>query len=148
MLRTPGNVANAIHLGTLFSVMQPEPMIVEPVVLEGCTVRLEPLHMDHLPALAEVEFAPAIWRWMPILVNSEADLPLWMEQALEQAAIGKALPWVTCSKDSGRIVGSTRYMDIDARNRGGNSLRNLKCNNLLQGDAISASNDDRRHRAN
>ena len=93
-------------------------MIVEPVVLEGRTMRLEPLRLDHLPALAEVAFAPAIWRWMPMLVNSEADLRLWMEQALEQAAIGKALPWVTCSKGSGKLVGSTRYMDIDARNRG------------------------------
>ena len=85
--------------------MQPEPMIVEPVVLEGRTVRLEPLRMDHLQALGEVAFAPAIWRWMPMLVNSEADLHLWMEQALEQAVIGKALPWVTRSKGSGRIVG-------------------------------------------
>ncbi len=81
-------------------------------------MRLEPLRMDHLPALAEVAFDPAIWRWMPMLVSSEVELRVWMEQALEQAAVGKALPWVTWSKYNGRIIGSTRYMDIDARNRG------------------------------
>jgi len=93
-------------------------MIVEPVVLEGRLVRLEPLRMDHLPALAEVAFAPEIWKWMPMYVTSEADLRLWIEQALDQAAVGRALPWVMWSKSSGRIIGSTRYMEIDARNRG------------------------------
>jgi RimJ/RimL family protein N-acetyltransferase len=98
--------------------MQIESMVVEPVILEGSFVRLEPLRMDHLPALAEVAFAPEIWRWMPMLATSEADLRLWMEQALDQASLGKALPWVTWSKSGGRIIGSTRYMDIDAHNRG------------------------------
>lgn len=93
-------------------------MIVEPVVLDGRRVRLEPLRMDHLPALAEVAFTPAIWRWMPMHVTSEAELRLWMEQALEQAAAGTALPWVTWDKAAGKVIGSTRYMEIDRRHRG------------------------------
>ncbi len=93
-------------------------MVVEPVVLEGRLVRLEPMRMDHLPALAEVALAPEIWRWTRTRVTSEADLRAWMQEALEHAALGKALPWVTRSVDSGKIIGSTRYMDIDARNRG------------------------------
>jgi len=93
-------------------------MIVDPVVLEGTRVRLEPLRMDHLPAIAEVAFSSGVWRWMPIHLDSQADLRVWIEQALEQAATGKALPWVTWSKADNRIIGSTRYMDIDARNRG------------------------------
>jgi RimJ/RimL family protein N-acetyltransferase len=110
-------------LGTLIFVIVPEPiepkpMIVEPVVLEGRLVRLEPLCMDHLPALAEVAFAPAIWQWMPMHVTSEPALRLWMEQALDHAAAGRALPWVTWNKAIGRIIGATRYMEIDARNRG------------------------------
>jgi N-acetyltransferase len=93
-------------------------MVVEPVVLEGQLVRLEPLCMDHLSALAEVALVPDIWRWTRTRVTSEADLRAWMEEALEQAALGKALPWITRSKIGGKIIGSTRYMDIDARNRG------------------------------
>ncbi|MGC1188540.1 MAG: GNAT family protein [Candidatus Acidiferrales bacterium] len=95
-----------------------KPMIVEPVILEGRLVRLEPLRKEHLEALAEVALAPEIWRWTPIRVTTEADLRFWMEKNLEMAAAGKGLPWVTWSKASGKIVGSTRYMDIDARNRG------------------------------
>jgi N-acetyltransferase len=93
-------------------------MVVEPVVLEGRLVRLEPMRRGHLPALAEVALAPEIWRWTRTRVTSEADLRTWMEEALEQAAAGKALPWVTRSVDSRKIIGSTRYMDIDVRNRG------------------------------
>jgi RimJ/RimL family protein N-acetyltransferase len=93
-------------------------MVVEPVVLEGRLVRLEPLRADHLPALAAVALDPDIWRWTRTRVTSVADLRAWMEEALEQAALGKALPWITRSKAGGKIIGSTRYMDIDARNRG------------------------------
>src|SRR5215475_3406286 len=81
------------HLSTLNSVT--ETMTVEPVVLEGRLVRLEPLRMDHLAALTEVAISPAVWRWMPVRMESEADLRVWIEQSLEQAAVGKALPWVT-----------------------------------------------------
>jgi RimJ/RimL family protein N-acetyltransferase len=93
-------------------------MIVEPVSLEGRLVRLEPLRIDHLPFLAEVAFSSDVWRWMPMPMDSEADLRTWIGQALDQAAAGRALPWVTRSKADARIIGSTRYMDIDARNRG------------------------------
>jgi N-acetyltransferase len=93
-------------------------MIVEPVVLEGDLVRLEPLRMEHLPALAEVAFVPETWRWMPMRMESEADLRIWIEQAIEEHSMGNALPWVTISRADRRVVGSTRYMEIDCRNRG------------------------------
>jgi RimJ/RimL family protein N-acetyltransferase len=99
-------------------VTEQKPMVVEPIVLEGRLARLEPLRADHFPALAAVAFDPEIWRWTRTRVTSEADLRAWMEEALEQAARGEALPWVTMSRASGKIIGSTRYMDIDARNRG------------------------------
>lgn len=93
-------------------------MVVEPIVLEGRLVRLEPMRVDHFAALAAMAFDPEIWRWTRTRVTSEADLRAWMNEAMEQAALGKALPWVTISRASGKIIGSTRYMDIDARNRG------------------------------
>src|SRR6266566_5440996 len=37
--------------------------IGEPVVLDGRFVRLEPLTMGHVPALAEVGLDPELWRW-------------------------------------------------------------------------------------
>jgi RimJ/RimL family protein N-acetyltransferase len=93
-------------------------MTVSPVVLEGRLARLEPLRIDHLAALAEVAFAPQIWRWMPMHVENEAHLRLWIEQALKDAENGSALPFITREQATGRVVGATRYMNIDARNYG------------------------------
>jgi N-acetyltransferase len=93
-------------------------MAITPVILEGRQVILEPMRMDHLTELAAVGLDAAVWRWMPIRVETPGDLQEWMEQALDQAASGRALPWVTRSKADGRIAGATRFMDVDARNRG------------------------------
>jgi N-acetyltransferase len=93
-------------------------MNVNAVTLEGTRVRLEPMRRDHLEALAAVAFHPAVWRWMPSVVQNEAELLTWIEQALEQQTRGWALPWVTWSKDENRIVGATRFMDINAQHHG------------------------------
>ncbi|MBB6144224.1 RimJ/RimL family protein N-acetyltransferase [Silvibacterium bohemicum] len=93
-------------------------MAVTPITLEGQHVVLEPMRMEHLDELAAVGLEPSIWKWMPMRVESRADLQRWMEQALKQAAQGWALPFVTRAVADKRVVGSTRYMDIDARNRG------------------------------
>ena len=78
------------------------------------------MQMEHLEELAAVAFDPAIWRWMPMQVERVDQLQLWMQQALDQAAKGRALPWVTRSladSDSGKIVGATRFMDIETQHR-------------------------------
>jgi N-acetyltransferase len=93
-------------------------MAVTPVTLEGRRVRLEPMRMEHLDELAAVGIEEAVWRWMPIYVETREHLRTWIEQSLEQAAQGRALPFVTRSLSDGKIAGSTRYMDIDVRNRG------------------------------
>jgi RimJ/RimL family protein N-acetyltransferase len=92
------------------------------VVLAGERVRLEPMRMEHLEDLAAVAFEPAIWRWMPMQMETTEQLQLWMQQAMDQAAKGRALPWVTRSLvdgdgSSGKVVGSTRFMDIETQHR-------------------------------
>jgi RimJ/RimL family protein N-acetyltransferase len=88
------------------------------VTLAGQHVLLEPMRIEHLGELAAVGLDPAVWRWMPMQVETPAHLQRWMEQALDQATQGRALPWVTRCRADGRIVGATRFMDIDVRNRG------------------------------
>ena len=57
---------------------------VEPVVLEGSRVRLEPLRRDHLADLALVAFDPALWRWTIMGPQDEAGLRRWVETAAGQ----------------------------------------------------------------
>ncbi|HWH24536.1 MAG TPA: GNAT family protein [Candidatus Limnocylindria bacterium] len=90
---------------------------LRPVTLSGRRVRLEPLARRHLDGLVEVGLAPAIWRWMPINVATGADMAALVEAALAAAAAGREMPFATVELASGRIVGSTRYLNIEPGHR-------------------------------
>ena len=48
-------------------------MHVEPVVLEGQLVRLEPMTSAHLPHLEKIAFAPELWEYgMPSRIRTES----------------------------------------------------------------------------
>jgi RimJ/RimL family protein N-acetyltransferase len=92
-------------------------MLIEPVVLEGDRVRLEPMRRDHLDALTEAGRHEELWRWTnakPITRESMSD---YMEAALVGVENGSTLPFVTIDKPSETIVGSTRFANIDPVNR-------------------------------
>jgi N-acetyltransferase len=97
--------------------MSTPPQRVEPVVLEGRIVRLEPLSLDHVPALAEVGLDPAVWRWTISRPTSEADLRAWAETALRARDAGTELPFATIEAATGRPIGSSRYMNIVLEHR-------------------------------
>ncbi len=92
-------------------------MKVEPVVLEGEIVRLEPLRVDHLPALIKIGMEPSIWEWTANIVKDENDLERYVRAALADQMLGKSVPFVTIERASGKIVGSTRFGNIDTANR-------------------------------
>ena len=86
-------------------------------VLEGTRIRLEPMTLEHLSALAAVAFDDEIWRWMLNGANTPGDLRAWVENALRLEAAGTVMPWVTILKKNGRLVGSTRFMDFNETHR-------------------------------
>lgn len=90
---------------------------IEPIALEGSAVRLEPLSLDHLPALINVGLDADIWRWMPRQINSPADMRTYIEAALDARTAGTEMPFATIDKASGLAVGSTRFMAIEPRHR-------------------------------
>jgi RimJ/RimL family protein N-acetyltransferase len=90
---------------------------LEPVTLEGSVVRLEPLAPDHLAGLTEVGLEPSIWRWMPILPHTPADLRGWLEAALAARATRRELPFAQVERSTDRPVGSTRLLNIEPAHR-------------------------------
>ena len=90
---------------------------LEPVVLEGSRVRLEPFTLDHVPGLAEVALDPAIWQWTLARPTSEADLRAWAEAALVGRDAGTEFPFTTIDVATGRPIGSSRYMNIVLEHR-------------------------------
>lgn len=91
------------------------PLQIAPVTLTGRFVRLEPLTSGHLDALARVAFDPSIWTWMPTTVEDRASLERWLDEAIATERAGTALPFVTVRLDGNVAVGSTRFMNISAR---------------------------------
>ena len=85
---------------------------VEPVVLEGARVRLEPLRADHLPDLERVAFDLPIWQWTIMGPQDAAGLRRWVDTALANQEAGTERPFATIDVASGRAVGSSRYMTI------------------------------------
>jgi len=90
---------------------------VEPVVLEGSRVRLEPLRADHLDDLRRVALDAPLWRWTIMGEQDEAGLRRWLETALANADAGIERPFATIDRASGRAVGSTRYLSIVPEHR-------------------------------
>ncbi len=93
------------------------PMIVEPVTLEGRFVRLEPLSLEHHAALSEVGLDDDLWRLNPQPVTTPEEMRAYIADALEGQVRGMFLPFATVEKSSGKVVGSTRYGNIDLQNR-------------------------------
>lgn len=92
-------------------------MQIEPVVLDGAVVRLEPLHADHLGPLCEVGLDPALWRWTLSLVRTPEEMRAYVAAALAAQAEGSTLPFAIRERSSGRVCGSTRYGNVDRPNR-------------------------------
>lgn len=89
-----------------------------PVTLTGRCVRLEPLRDDHLPGLASAAADARIWTWLPRNFQDPASLREFVAAAAAQEAAGLEYAFAVVELPSGRIVGSTRYMDVASDDRG------------------------------
>ena len=92
-------------------------MRVEPCVLEGRYIRLEPLTLEHWPRLAEIGLDSELWRWTIAPLRTLDDMRQYIETALDWQRQGIALPFATIDRSSGSAVGSTRFAAIDCVNR-------------------------------
>lgn len=89
---------------------------IEPVTLSTDRLMLRPLGLDDVPALAEAASDGELWEKKTTTVPRPEGFRAYVEKALELQAAGLALPFATVVRDGDRVVGSTRYMNIDAAN--------------------------------
>jgi RimJ/RimL family protein N-acetyltransferase len=90
---------------------------VTPVTLDGSRVRLEPLDERHFDDLVHVAKDPAVFRWITNQPMGEGRLRAWLNQTLGAAASGMEVPFATVDRESGRAIGSTRFMTITPEHR-------------------------------
>jgi RimJ/RimL family protein N-acetyltransferase len=86
-------------------------MTVEKLVLQGQRVRLEPLLPGHLPGLAAAIVEGELWRIPVTFVPHPDDLAAFFADAEAAFLARRELTFVTFDED--RIVGSTRFRNID-----------------------------------
>jgi RimJ/RimL family protein N-acetyltransferase len=92
-----------------------------PVTLEGRHVRLEPMARDRADAIAaalgEAAADGSMWESKWTSIPRPEEMRAYVDQALKEQDAGVSLPFVTIDRASGRAVGSTRYMNIEAAHR-------------------------------
>jgi RimJ/RimL family protein N-acetyltransferase len=89
------------------------PTQVRPVVLEGRHVRLEPLALGHARALLAAASGPRETYGFTTVPADEPSMVAYIETALRDQEAGRALPFATVAKAGGRVVGSTRFGNIE-----------------------------------
>lgn len=92
-------------------------MWLEPVILEGTYIRLEPLSEAHAADLWSVSADPEIYKHKPYLLQSEEDMRAFVRKAQRLHAEGTRLAFATILKDLGRPVGSSGYFAADEEHR-------------------------------
>ena len=85
---------------------------VQPAVLEGRGLRLEPMTGGHAGDLAQACADGRLWELWYTRVPGPDDMAKYVAEALAGQRDGHMLPWVVRDLASGALIGSTRYHDI------------------------------------
>ncbi|HEV7624422.1 MAG TPA: GNAT family protein [Amnibacterium sp.] len=89
--------------------------MLDAVLLEGPTVRLEPLDPRHADDLACAAADGEVWRKWTTRIPAPDEVPAEIEARLAAHAAGRIVPWAVVS--GGRAVGMTSYWAVDEANR-------------------------------
>ncbi len=92
-------------------------MVIEPVVLKRDRVELEPLCIDHVAPFCEFGLDQTLWALTANQIATEDAMRLYVESALRDQSNGLAFPFATKLSRENKIVGSTRFGNIDVQNR-------------------------------
>jgi len=85
---------------------------VQPTVLEGRGIRLEPLAEAHHDALVAAASDGRLWELWYTAVAAPDGMRDYIASALKGQRDGHMMPWVVRDAASGAVIGSTRYHDI------------------------------------
>jgi N-acetyltransferase len=93
--------------------------IVSPLTLLGSVVRLEPVRQEHAELFWQVaqNDLEDIFRWIPYSMKTPEDFQRLIDKAFEEQERGESVVFATVEQSSGRVIGSTRFMNIDRVNR-------------------------------
>ncbi|WP_284975521.1 GNAT family protein [Arthrobacter sp. efr-133-TYG-104] len=86
----------------------------EPITLTGKFVTLEPLSQEHHDDLVEAARDGELWKLWYTSVPTPEGMAAEIDRRLGLQAEGSMLPFATRAKATGKLIGMTTYMNIDA----------------------------------
>mgnify|MGYP000350549623 FL=1 len=97
--------------------MQAEQLATEEVTLTGDAVMLMPLQAEHAAQLLQAAEDGELWNMKVTVVPGPATVEAYIATALAGRQAGSVMPFAIVRRDTGQIVGSTRFWKIDRKNR-------------------------------
>jgi RimJ/RimL family protein N-acetyltransferase len=88
-----------------------------PVTLRGTLATVEPLRHDHHDGLVEVVRDGELWNLWYTKIPAPDAVRADIDRRLALREKGSMLPFVIVDNATGRVVGATSYMNIDAEHR-------------------------------
>jgi len=85
--------------------------------LTGPRIQLRPMMASDGPALAEAAADGELWNLPFTVVPSAQTVESYIRVALEGREAGSVMPFVIQTLDADRVIGSTRFSNIDRQNR-------------------------------
>jgi N-acetyltransferase len=90
-----------------------ETLPLHPLTLDGARVRLEALTHAHLEGLVAAASESRATYGLTQVPDGAAAMRAWLDAALADAARGAHVPFATVDKQRARVVGSTRFGNIE-----------------------------------
>ncbi|TGK07638.1 N-acetyltransferase [Leptospira semungkisensis] len=89
----------------------------KPVTLSGNLVELVPLQLAHTEALSEAVKDGELWKlWFTNIAPPE-EMQSWIQKALDEQKVHSSVPFAVIRKSDGKVLGSTRFMNIEKEAR-------------------------------
>lgn len=88
-------------------------MECQSLYLQGTNLSLEPLEQAHIADIRQAAADGELWKLFFTSVPAPEQTQQWLDTALAMQAQQKAIPFIVREKSGGRIVGSTRFCNID-----------------------------------
>ncbi|MCP5420879.1 MAG: GNAT family N-acetyltransferase [Gammaproteobacteria bacterium] len=85
--------------------------------MPGNVVTLEPLRPSHREALVEAASDGKLWELWYTVAPSPSSIDDYLAAALRDKEAGRSLPFVVVENASNTVVGSTRFLNIEASHR-------------------------------
>lgn len=125
---------------------------LNPVVLQGERIILKPLEFEHASALCDAVRDGELWQLWYTRIPSPEQMTAEIQRRLDLQQLGSMLPFTVEERDSGRLLGMTTFMNIEAEHRRveigstwysqsvQRSYVNTECKNLLLSHAFDTLN--------